>query len=81
MLLVLAINEIDVADDSIAAKANVFRVTAFINSNRLDPRKGINPRLLGVVLNSTSRREAKRGQSTNRKGEMSRNSHYKAKEI
>ena len=30
---------------------------------------------LGVVLNSTSRREAKRGQSTNRKGEMSRASH------
>ena len=30
------INEIDVADDSIAAEANVFRVTAFIN--RLDPR-------------------------------------------
>jgi len=34
---------------------------------------------LGVVLDSTSRREAKRGQSTNRKGEMSRASHYKAK--
>ena len=29
----------------------------------------------GVVLNSASRREAKRGQSTNRKGEMSRASH------
>jgi len=28
------INEIDVADDSIAAEANVFHVTAFIN--RLD---------------------------------------------
>jgi len=27
-------------------------------------------RLLGVVLDSASRREAKRGQSTNRKGEM-----------
>ena len=30
---------------------------------------------LGVVLDSTSRREAKRWQSTNRKGEMSRASH------
>jgi len=29
----------------------------------------------GVVLNSASQREAKRGQSTNRKGEMSRASH------
>ena len=35
--------------------------------------------LLGVVLNSASRREAKRGQSTNRKGEMSRASHNKQK--
>ena len=34
---------------------------------------------LGVVLNSASRREAKRGQSTNRKGKMSRASHQKAK--
>jgi len=33
----------------------------------------------GVVLNSTSRREAKRGQSTNRKGEMSRASRKKQK--
>ena len=32
-----------------------------------------------VVLNSASRREAKRGQSTNRKGEMSRASHNKQK--
>jgi len=29
----------------------------------------------GVVLDSASRREANRGQSTNRKGEMSRASH------
>jgi len=40
------------------------------------------PRLLesqGVVLDSASRREAKRGQSTNRKGEMSRASRNKQK--
>jgi len=35
--------------------------------------------LQGVVLNSASRREAKSGQSTNRKGEMSRASHNKLK--
>ena len=35
--------------------------------------------LLGVVLDSASRREAKRGQSTNRKGEMSRASRNKQK--
>ena len=29
----------------------------------------------GVVLETTARREAERGQSTNRKGEMSRASH------
>ena len=33
------------------------------------------PPIRVVVLDSTSRREAKRGQSTNRKGEMSRASH------
>ena len=34
---------------------------------------------LGVVLDSASRREAKRGQSTNQKGEMSRASRNKQK--
>jgi len=40
-----------------------------------DPRTYVNQEYQGVVLNSASQREAKRGQSTNRKGEMSRASH------
>jgi len=49
---------------------------AKVSSGRPRVRRAIYPLSsylpLGVVLDSTSRREAKRGQSTNQKGEMSR---------